>query len=342
MLTFIGVSPIIFGASTFVQPGRPLQTSIRRTTLVAHLRGTGDFRGNKSGFRYERMTVGSDVDKEPGRTETIGKSKDKDCSGIGLVATSNPLDKRVLFGEYLSTTLFVVVSVMTSKQATVAPPLPNAAIIAVIAAAFMPVCGAHLNPAITLALLSTGKVHLKRAMAFIPTQVLAGMTGMIISRFLGAKQEVPALPISLSKSGLLSATLLEFCPMFLVTCIVFLTAVATEEEGGVGPKIAPLYIGFTVLACICAFQPAMFNPARAIAVATFSGVLAGHWVYWVGPILGAVSAATVSQCSIILSSYLSVPSQLPIVKGLFAYIDCVTRRQYRIAEQTNNCLIIIQ
>ena len=57
---------------------------------------------------------------------------------------------------------------------------------------------------------------------------------------------------------------------------------------------AGLYIGFTVTLCALAggaITGASMNPARSFAPALFSGSWQHHWVYWLGPILGAGLAA---------------------------------------------------
>ena len=37
------------------------------------------------------------------------------------------------------------------------------------------------------------------------------------------------------------------------------------------------------------------NPARSLGPAVITGSFTAHWVYWAGPILGALAAATIYQ-----------------------------------------------
>lgn len=218
----------------------------------------------------------------------------------GLASSSAPLDGRVIFAEFLCTFLFVYLSVTSTQKAALASTLNNACIIAALAASFMPVSGAHLNPAVTLSLLATNRVSLSRSIVFVIAQLLASVSACLLARYLGVPIEFEG--VSGGGVPVVRAFCAEFIPMFIIVMVVFQTAVASEEEGGVGTKIAALYIGLAVLACAGTFD-GIFNPARAFGPAVVAGVLDGHWVYWVGPMLGAVVAAFVSgSCSCLIVS----------------------------------------
>ncbi|MCH7602417.1 MAG: aquaporin [Planctomycetes bacterium] len=67
------------------------------------------------------------------------------------------------------------------------------------------------------------------------------------------------------------------------------TLVQTAAIGGFG-------IGLTVATDILCFGPltgASMNPARSLGPALIAGAWDFHWVYWAGPILGALAAAFV-------------------------------------------------
>ncbi|KAI0562366.1 aquaporin TIP4-1 [Gracilaria domingensis] len=225
----------------------------------------------------------------------------------GLVSRSKPLDARVIFAEFLCTFLFVYLSVTSTQQAALANTLNNACIIAALAASFMPVSGAHLNPAVTLALLATDRAPLSRSVVFVLVQLLASISACLLARFLGVA--IVFQGVTGGMTELIRAFFAEFMPMFIIVMVVFQTAVATEDEGGVGPKIAAMYIGFAVLACAGTF-PGIFNPARAFGPAFVTGVLDGHWVYWAGPLLGALTAALVSDGFLYLSLFHSANSNV--------------------------------
>lgn len=66
-----------------------------------------------------------------------------------------------------------------------------------------------------------------------------------------------------------------------------------------GPQIiAPLSIGFAVLCGHIIAVPltgAGLNPARSFGPAVIEGNWVNHWVFWVGPFVGALVAAVCSE-----------------------------------------------
>lgn len=91
-----------------------------------------------------------------------------------------------------------------------------------------------------------------------------------------------------------SATLMEIILTFTLVFVVFATAV-DPKKGTVG-VIAPLAIGFTVLAQIfvgAPFSGASMNPGRSFGPAVVAWDFKDHWVYWLGPFVGAALAALI-------------------------------------------------
>lgn len=220
-------------------------------------------------------------------------ASDSEEPAPGIIQKTTDLDGRVLFGEFLSTFLFVYLSVnAASSGSAVANSLNNAAVIAAVAASFMPVSGAHLNPAVTLSLAITKRVSLRRGIAFIPIQLLASAAACYLAAMLGTPMSFSGIAASATTTDLVRAFFAELMPMFIIVIILYQTAVATEREGGVGNKLAALYIGLAVLACAGTFS-GVFNPARAFGPALVTWNFANHWIYWIGPFVGACAAALV-------------------------------------------------
>lgn len=78
--------------------------------------------------------------------------------------------------------------------------------------------------------------------------------------------------------------------LLLVVVPLRLTLVDSKSVG----RFAPLSIGFAVLVCVMVAAPftgGSLNPARSFGPAVVAGTCwDGHWVYWVGPIVGGLLA----------------------------------------------------
>lgn len=64
--------------------------------------------------------------------------------------------------------------------------------------------------------------------------------------------------------------------------------VATDERS----PVAPFAIGLTIFAGALVTGPltgGSFNPARTLGPAIVGGAWTAHWLYWIAPILGAIS-----------------------------------------------------
>ena len=122
-------------------------------------------------------------------------------------------------------------------------------------------------------------------------------------------QETSAFALS-SGVGEWNAVVFEIVMTFGLVYTVYATAV-DPKKGDLG-IIAPLAIGFIVGANILAggaFDGASMNPAVSFGPAVVSWTWNSHWVYWLGPFLGAGLAALVYEVIFIGSS---THAQLPI------------------------------
>ena len=162
--------------------------------------------------------------------------------------------------------------------------------------------GGHLNPAITLGALAAGKVSLLRAGGYILAQLSGGLLGVACVRAIdptlyaqaGGGANLLSSAVS-AGSGLLLEFLLTFALMFVV-----LAATDTGRYRGVAhlPVLAPLAIGITVLVAHLAAIPVdgcSLHPARSFATAVLSGTWTSQWLFWAGPILGALVATWVYE-----------------------------------------------
>ena len=111
--------------------------------------------------------------------------------------------------------------------------------------------------------------------------------------------------------GVAAAVVLEIVITFGLVYTVYATAVDPRGKGGVS-ILAPLAIGLIVAANILfagAFDGGSMNPARSFGPALVAWDFTNHWIYWVGPLIGAALAAIVYQY--ILSPPASTHEPLP-------------------------------
>ena len=106
-------------------------------------------------------------------------------------------------------------------------------------------------------------------------------------------QETSAFALS-SGVSVWNAVIFEIVMTFGLVYTVYATAV-DPRKGNIG-TIAPLAIGFIVAANILvggAFDGASMNPAVCFGPAVVSWTWNHHWVYWIGPFIGAAIAAII-------------------------------------------------
>jgi glycerol uptake facilitator-like aquaporin len=85
----------------------------------------------------------------------------------------------------------------------------------------------------------------------------------------------------------------EFILTFFLVLVIFGTAIDVR-----GHKLGGIAIGAAVCVEVLVGGPltgASMNPARTFGPALMSGTWSHHWVYWVGPLAGAVAAAWVYE-----------------------------------------------
>ena len=156
-------------------------------------------------------------------------------------------------------------------------------------AAFFRVSGAHINPAVTIAAVVTGNACAARGVIYIVFQ-LAG--AVAASAFLRIVSDIPDLGVHRVNAAELSPAAglgLEIVITFILVTVVFATAVDPRRSN----LLIPFAVGGVVAINSFVALPltgASMNPARSFGPALVYASWVQHWIYWIGPIVGAVAA----------------------------------------------------
>jgi MIP family channel proteins len=167
----------------------------------------------------------------------------------------------------------------------------------VIVYAFGHVSGAHVNPAVTIAL----AVARKFPWSAVPFYLLAQLAGAILGSLtvlLIFGSEVKDAPLLLGATapgdGFSNGTV--FVTEIVITFILLLVVMATATDDRAESPAVGLGVGLTIAAGILVTGPvsgASFNPARSIAPMLVSGDFPAWLAYLGGPVIGAVLGAIV-------------------------------------------------
>ena len=157
------------------------------------------------------------------------------------------------------------------------------------------ISGAHVNPAVTVAMLVTRRIKPALALLYIVAQLLGATIAAVTCREIFPAEAVNAAMLGIPLPAAWATTGTVFCVelvlTFLLVTSVFGTAV---DERGRTVKIGGFAIGLTVTFDILAGGPitgASMNPARSFGPALVMGHWQWHWLYWLAPIAGGILAA---------------------------------------------------
>nr|QKE23011.1 aquaporin 14 [Miichthys miiuy] len=170
------------------------------------------------------------------------------------------------------------------------PAVAVGVVIVALAHCFGEISGAQVNPAVTLALLATRKVDVLRALVYIAAQCLgaslgAGALYLALPLKTNADYFVNKVPIELNAA---QAVGIEVLCTFQMVFTVFSVEDQRRRECTEPGNLA-IGLAHTAGVLIGArFSGASMNPARSLGPAIITGFWENHWVYWIGPVVGAV------------------------------------------------------
>lgn len=184
--------------------------------------------------------------------------------------------------------------VLTQGNDIVAIALAHGLAIGLMAMAAGHISGGHYNPAVTIAMLVTRRIDLQKAIAYILAQLAGALAaaGALTLCFRdiernAVKLGVPAVGTNFSAGN---ALVMEIVLTFFLVFVIFGTAIDNRSS----KAIAGLCIGLTISMDVLAggtVSGAAMNPSRWFGTAVVQQEWGDFWIWWVGPIVGAVIAA---------------------------------------------------
>ncbi|XP_011617137.1 aquaporin-4 [Takifugu rubripes] len=211
---------------------------------------------------------------------------------------------RAVSGEFLATFIFVLLSLGSTiswKAGEASPPPADLVLIslcfglsiATMVQCFGHISGGHINPAVTAAMVVTRKLSLAKALFYVLAQCLGAVTGAGVLHLVTPAAARGSLGVTEVNSQISvgHGLLVELLITFQLVFTIFATCDPKRTDLGGSASLA---IGFSVaIGHLFAinYTGASMNPARSFGPALITLNFSSHWVYWVGPILGAILAA---------------------------------------------------
>ncbi|XP_048507781.1 aquaporin AQPAe.a-like isoform X2 [Athalia rosae] len=158
---------------------------------------------------------------------------------------------------------------------------------------------AHINPAVTICSMILG-------LKSLPTGVIY-MVGQVLGAVIGYGMLKVVTPSDLLHAGGDGSSSTSFCMTMVSTkltlvqglltetvatgILIFLCCASWDPRNEKNSDSTALKFGLTVAALAMAATPytgCSMNPARSFGPALWNNEWTGHWVYWLGPIVGSV------------------------------------------------------
>lgn len=214
------------------------------------------------------------------------------------------MNKKALIAEFIGTfaLIFIGVGAIAADHITggklglTGIALAHGLTIAVMVSATAAISGGHLNPAVTIGLLTAGKIDGKNAAGYVISQCLGAIAAAFLITVIIPVEILKSINFGTPNPGdgihsIWAVLITEAVLTFFLVFVVYGTAVDKRAA-----KMGGLFIGLTVTMDILMGGPisgAAMNPARHLGPALLGGGLQNIWIYWVGPVVGGVLAAQV-------------------------------------------------
>lgn len=152
------------------------------------------------------------------------------------------------------------------------------------------VSGCHINPAVSIAMLVSGKMSIKDFIGYVIAQFAGAIAGSAVLMALIGKEN------GLGQNGLYDNNIWVSLVVEIILTFVFVLAILGVTSKKEYSNVAGIVIGLALtLVHILGiyFTGTSVNPARSFGPALFIGgeALSNYWVFLVAPLIGGILAA---------------------------------------------------
>ncbi|XP_052773692.1 aquaporin-5-like [Mya arenaria] len=250
---------------------------------------------------------------------------------------------RAVLAEFIATLMFVFIGTMSAVDIV---PITDTAgkfirigltfglMIAVCIQMIGHVSGGHMNPAVSLAMAVVLEISPARAVLYTVAQCCGGMLGSLLLKGVTPDELNDNLGLN-TVNPELNGGQAVVCELVFTFILVMSICGCTDPNRALLGSPA-LGIGLTVSVLHFAsipFTGASMNPARSLASSVVSNNFDLHWVYWVGPVVGGVTAAVAYKY--LFSPYRQTLSFPETAKKLMESNDVIILPKNYFGEQGN-------
>uniref|UniRef100_A0A3Q0S4M6 Aquaporin-4 n=1 Tax=Amphilophus citrinellus TaxID=61819 RepID=A0A3Q0S4M6_AMPCI len=169
--------------------------------------------------------------------------------------------------------------------------------IATMVQCFGHISGAHINPAVTAAMVVTRKLSLAKAVFYLLAQCVGAIVGAAILYGITPASVRGGMGVTEVNKSLSVGTALVV-ELFISFQLIFTIFATCDHKRSDLNGSSSLAIGLSV--CVghlfaIPYTGASMNPARSFGPAVVTWSWENHWVYWVGPSMGGTLAAALYE-----------------------------------------------
>ncbi|KAM7114765.1 aquaporin-6 [Molossus nigricans] len=206
---------------------------------------------------------------------------------------------KALFAEFLATGLYVFFGVGSAMRWPAALPsvlqvaITFNLVTAMVVQVTWKASGAHVNPAVTLAFLLGSKISLPCAVAYVAAQLVGAIVGAALLYRVTPGDIRETLGVNVVQSSVSTGQAVTVELVLTLQLVLCVFASTDHRQASASPATM---IGISVaLGHLIGiyFTGCSMNPARSFGPAVIVGKFEVHWIFWLGPLTGAILASLI-------------------------------------------------